>query len=172
MPESDTPEALARKIAVRMQNEWKEGVVKNELRARIAKEYGMNAEHVRRYLRILKLMPELLQLVNEGNISIHAGAELSFLSAENQKVIFEYLAEMVCGISINEATLLKKEYRNKPLKRNELEKVISDKENVEVMIPYGRVDIESFEEVISEKKLYERVYKIIHNWEDFKKRNA
>lgn len=172
MPERDIPEALAKKIAIRMQNEWKEGVVKNELRARIAKEYGMNAEHVRRYLRILKLMPELLQLVNEGKISIHAGAELSFLSAENQKVIFEYLTEMACGISINEATLLKKEYRNKPLKRNELEKAISDKENVEVMIPYGRADIESFEEVISEKKLYERVYKIIHNWEDFKKRNA
>lgn len=171
-PDRDTPEALAREIELRMQNEWKEGMKRNELRAWIAKDYGLNAEHVRRYMRILHLVPELLQMVNSGQISVHAGAELSFLSEENQRLIFGCLKDRSCGISIGEATSLKKKYKKGVIDRSELENYISDKERVIVVIPYGRSDLDSFLEELSEEKLYEKVYRIIHDWEDSKKKRA
>lgn len=171
-PEKDTPEALAREIAIRMKNEQKEGMLRNELRERIAKEYGLRAEHVRRYLRLLHLIPELLQMVNEEKMLIHTGSELSFLSEENQRILCDYLIDAKCTISIHEATYLKKEYRNRILPREELENIFRGKGEIEVLISYGRTDMDSFTIELSEKELLEKVYKAIHKWEDSKKMRA
>lgn len=171
-PEKDTPEALAREIAIRMKNEQKEGMLRNELRERIAKEYGLRAEHVRRYLRLLHLIPELLQMVNEEKMLIHTGSELSFLSEENQRILCDYLIDSKCTISIHEATYLKKEYRNRILPREELENIFRGKGEIEVLISYGRTDMDSFTIELSEKELLEKVYKAIHKWEDSKKMRA
>lgn len=169
-PRKGTPETLAREIAARMQNEWKEGIKRNELRKKIAAEYGLNAEQVRRYLRILHLTPELLQMVNDGKLTLHAGAELSFLPEENQKTVYRCLKDTACSVSVREAANLKKKFCDKPLQRLEVERLVADSEGIEVWIPYGRTDMNSVEE-LAEKSFYEKVYRILHNWEEARKVN-
>lgn len=55
----------------------------------VGAEYGLSKGSVIRLIRIDKLIDELKALVDSGDISIRAGVELSFLSAEAQAEIAE-----------------------------------------------------------------------------------
>lgn len=55
----------------------------------IGAEYGLSKGSVIRLIRIDKLIDELKALVDSGDVSIRAGVELSFLSAEAQAEIAE-----------------------------------------------------------------------------------
>lgn len=55
----------------------------------VGAEYGVSKGSVVRLIRINKLINELKALVDSGDISIRAGVELSFLSAESQAVVAE-----------------------------------------------------------------------------------
>lgn len=55
----------------------------------IGAEYGLSKGSVIRLIRIDKLIDELKALVDSGDVSIRAGVELSFLSAEAQAEIVE-----------------------------------------------------------------------------------
>ena len=55
----------------------------------VGAEYGVSKGSVVRLIRINKLIDELKALVDSGDISIRAGVELSFLSAEVQAIVAE-----------------------------------------------------------------------------------
>ncbi|MCM1530628.1 MAG: ParB N-terminal domain-containing protein [Alistipes sp.] len=55
----------------------------------VGAEYGVSKGSVIRLIRINKLTDKLKSLVDSGDISIRAGVELSFLSAETQEVVAE-----------------------------------------------------------------------------------
>ena len=60
--------------------------------------YGMSGRQVQRYLRLNELIPEWLEEVDNKNIQMVIGVELSFLEEDIQKYIFE---EYSSGIRIN-----------------------------------------------------------------------
>ena len=55
----------------------------------VGKEYGVSKGSVVRLIRINKLIDELKNLVDSGDIAIRAGVELSFLSDDTQAVVAE-----------------------------------------------------------------------------------
>ena len=56
----------------------------------VGKEYGVSKGSVIRLIRINKLIDRLKTLVDSGELSIHAGVELSFLSEDTQAVVAEF----------------------------------------------------------------------------------
>lgn len=71
----------------------------------IGAEYGLSKGSVIRLIRIDKLIYELKALVDSGDVSIRAGVELSFLSAEAQAEIAEQAANF--KIDMKKAKLLR-----------------------------------------------------------------
>ena len=57
----------------------------------IAQEYGESVTQVRRYIRLTELIPEILNLVDEGKLGMRTGVELSYISKDNQRSIFEVI---------------------------------------------------------------------------------
>ena len=55
----------------------------------VGKEYGVSKGSVVRLIRIDKLIDELKNLVDSGNLAIRAGVELSFLSEDTQSIVAE-----------------------------------------------------------------------------------
>jgi ParB family chromosome partitioning protein len=55
----------------------------------VGKEYGVSKGSVVRLIRINKLIDELKEFVDSGEIAIRSGVELSFLSAEAQAIVAE-----------------------------------------------------------------------------------
>lgn len=57
-------------------------VQKSTSRELLGKEVGESQDQVRRYIRLTELIPELLDLVDEGRIAFRPVVELSYLQKE------------------------------------------------------------------------------------------
>lgn len=55
----------------------------------IAEETGESREQIRRYIRLNEIIPELLNLVDEGKIAMRPAVAISFLPEESQKDLYE-----------------------------------------------------------------------------------
>ena len=57
--------------------------------AYVAKQLGIGKETLHRYIRLTYLIPELLKMVDEGNISLTPAVELSYLKESEQMMVLE-----------------------------------------------------------------------------------
>ena len=56
---------------------------------KVASESGESREQIRRYIRLTELIPQVLELVDEGKIAMRPAVELSYLTAEQQQELLE-----------------------------------------------------------------------------------
>ena len=54
----------------------------------VASAVGESRTQIQRYIRLTELIPELLDLVDEGKLGLRTAVELSYISKDNQKEIF------------------------------------------------------------------------------------
>ena len=81
----------------------------------IAEESGESRKQVQRYIRLTYLIPELLQLVDDGRIALTPAVELSYLPEKAQTYLLEEMRRNDCTPSLSKAIRLKKEYQAKTL---------------------------------------------------------
>ena len=81
----------------------------------IAEESGESRKQVQRYIRLTHLIPELLQLVDDGKIALTPAVELSYLPEKAQTYLLEEIRRNDCTPSLSQAVRLKKEYQAKAL---------------------------------------------------------
>ena len=62
----------------------------------VAAESGESHEQVRRYIRLTNLVPELLELVDEGKIKMRPAVELSYLNEDSQRDVVEEIGFNQC----------------------------------------------------------------------------
>lgn len=74
----------------------------------IGKETGESGRQIQRYIRLTCLVPELLAMVDSGELSMTPGVDLSYLSPEQQRVVLEVSAECDRKISVFQSGQLKK----------------------------------------------------------------
>ena len=63
----------------------------------IADSFGESHEQVRKYIRLTYLIPELLQLVDEGKMKMRPAVELSYLNVDFQKDVLENIELNDCS---------------------------------------------------------------------------
>jgi len=73
----------------------------------IAENVDDSARTIQRYIRLTNLVPELLQLVDDGRIAMSPAVELSYLPEEHQKILLEAMQEHDCTPSYSQAVRLK-----------------------------------------------------------------
>ena len=74
----------------------------------IAQQSGDSRNQVQRYIRLTNLIPELLQLVDEGQIALTPAVELSYLTELEQQDLLEAMECEDCTPSLSQAVQLKK----------------------------------------------------------------
>lgn len=67
-----------------------------------------SASQVKRYIRLTKLIPKLLAMVDDGKISFSVGVELSYLTKTEQNNLFDFIEKELCSPSLAQAQKLKK----------------------------------------------------------------
>ena len=141
--------------------------VPGKIREIIANDLKLSPTQVGRYERINKnLIPELKEILENGNLTIANASEFSSLSEDNQKVILEIINNKV-EISKEEATELKvklkklEQEKADELKRLENEKLveirkIEDEKSVEIR----RIENEKNEALRSKKLISDEVLRL------------
>ena len=56
-----------------------------------SERYGMKKTMILAYIKLNELIPEFLYMVDDKKLTIKAGYNLAFISADNQKLLYEYL---------------------------------------------------------------------------------
>ncbi len=113
----------------------------------LGKEVGESREQIRRYIRLTELIPNLLDLVDEGKIALRPAVELSYLSKDEQQMVFKQIEICECTPSHAQTIRMRKISQNGGLnaamiedimleeKPNQREKVSVSYEKVRKYIP-------------------------------------
>ena len=76
--------------------------------AEIVKAVGDSRDKVFRYIRLTNLIPEILQMVDQGKIALTPAVELSFLKESEQRDLLETMESEDCTPSLSQSQQLKK----------------------------------------------------------------
>ena len=59
----------------------------------IGQEYGMTGRHIARYIRCDHLIPAFKDMLDDGTLTMIAGVEVSYLSADEQKLVLSVMEQ-------------------------------------------------------------------------------
>lgn len=74
----------------------------------VGQKEGISGDTVRRYIRLTELIPELLEMVDNGQIKFNPAVELSYLAREEQKDFLEAMDYAQAAPSLSQAQRIKK----------------------------------------------------------------
>ena len=74
----------------------------------MAAELGESRNQIQRYIRLTTLIPELLEMVDQKQISFNPAVELSYLAPEEQEIFMQAMDEVQASPSLSQAQRLKK----------------------------------------------------------------
>ena len=98
---------------------------------------------IQRYIRLTNLIPELLDLMDEGKIALMVGEALSFLGDEEQYAVLEQCEMNDCTPSYAQAVEMKKQYQNGKLSADMIGEILSrEKANQKETIKIPSVRLE------------------------------
>ena len=79
-----------------------------EMASLVANESGDNRNNVYRYIRLTELVPELLELVDNGRMAFRPAVEISYLTEDEQRDLVETIDSEDCTPSLSQACRMKK----------------------------------------------------------------
>lgn len=85
-----------------------------------------SASQVKRYIRLTYLIPEFLEKMDEGEIALSVGAELSFLDESSQREVLEQCAINDCTPSYSQAWRMHRADREGALTKATIQTVMSE----------------------------------------------
>ena len=91
----------------------------------IGETLNESRETVRRFIRLTHLIPELLDLMNEGKIALMVGEALSYLGDEEQYAVLEECEMNDCTPSYAQAVEMKKRYQDGQLTGENISEILS-----------------------------------------------
>lgn len=92
----------------------------------IGKETGESPRQVLRYIRLTLLVPELLDMLDEGKISFNPAVELSFLSEVEQKWVLNGMDYAQATPSVSQAKRIKALSQEKMLTQQKIKEILSE----------------------------------------------
>lgn len=136
---------------------------------------GDSHSQIQRYIRLTYLVPELLELVDEGSIKMRPAVEISYLDEDAQRDLVEAIDDYVCTPSHDQTIRMRKLFAEGNLTReaviaimeeekpNQKEKIVLRGERVNSLIPrdisigqredYICEALEHYAEYLKEKRL-------------------
>ena len=108
----------------------------------IAQQSDDSKSQVRRYIRLTYLIPELLEKMDQGEIALSIGVELSFLDESSQQEVLEQCAINDCTPSYSQAWRMHKDDREGELTTAVIQTVMSEEkanQKTRLKIPMERI---------------------------------
>mgnify|MGYP003564097530 CR=1 FL=1 len=92
----------------------------------LSEQVGESKDQIRRYIRLTNLVPELLQLVDEGRIKMRPAVELSYLDEDCQRDVALQIDINDCTPSHDQTIRMRKMFDNGKLTAEAVEAIMSE----------------------------------------------
>ena len=138
----------------------------------IGQDTGDSRNQVRRYIRLTNLIPELLDMVDQKQISFNPAVELSYLTSEEQQQLLDAMDYTQAAPSLSQAQRLKKLSQESgctledmrdilgEVKKGDLERVAFKSEQLRKYFPKS----------YSPKQMQDTIIKLLEQWQKKRQR--
>ena len=108
----------------------------------LAEQVGESKDQIRRYIRLTELVPDLLDLVDDGKIALRPAVELSYLTHDEQQMVYKQIELCECTPSHAQTIRMRKISENGGLNAAMIEDIMLEEkpnQREKVSVPYGQV---------------------------------
>lgn len=126
-----------------------------------------SGRQIQRYIRLTELIPELLQMVDEKKIALNPAVELSYLSKEEQRPLYETMLQEERTPSLSQAQRMKKLSQQSGLDERTMERILAeDKPNQreQIRLSASRID-RFFPKGYTPKQKEDTIIKLLADWQ-------
>ena len=136
----------------------------------IAEQSDESKTQIRRYIRLTKLIPDILKMVDEQRIAFSVGVELSYLTENEQQELFEAIELEDKTPSLSQAIQMKKLSQAGKLDSEKISKIISEeKPNQREKISFQLDELSKyFPKKFTPQDIYKRLLKLAKD--DYRRR--
>ena len=140
----------------------------------IAQSFGVGKDTLHRYIRLTYLIPELLEMVDEGRIALTPAVELSYLTHEEQHLLLNEIEYADATPSLSQAQRLCGFSRQGRLTADVIFAVMSEeKANQKEQIRFPKEEIQKyFPKSYTGKDMQNTILKLLEKWQRQRERNA
>lgn len=143
----------------------------------LAEQTGQSRNQIQRYIRLTDLIPDLLNMVDEGQLKLTPAVELSSLAPHEQEEVLEYLQYMECTPSLSQAQKLKSASKKAPLTPESIEKIMSAKTpSVSAREPQIRLCVSKIEQYFPKgytiEQMEQYIIRLLENYERSRSREG
>ena len=140
----------------------------------VLSEAGSDSERqVHRFIRLTNLIPEILQMVDQGKIALTPAVELSYLKESEQRDLLETMESEDCTPSLSQSQQLKKLSQSGELDMDRIfELMRQPKANQEEKLRFDMKDIRRyFPKNYSTEKIQQTILRLLEKYERNWRRN-
>ena len=132
-----------------------------------------SGRQVQRYIRLTHLIPELLQLVDDGKIALTPAVELSYLQEKAQTCLLEEMRRNDCTPSLSQAIRMKKLYQTGSLSPEDISTIIrEEKANQQEKVSFKTGDLRKFfPKSYSAAQMQETILKLLTEYQRKRQRS-
>lgn len=137
----------------------------------VAESANESARQIHRYIRLTNLIPELLNLMDEGKIAFSVGVELSYLDEELQYALLDIIEQNDCTPSYSQAFRMHKAVRDGLISPKYIEYIMSEeKANQREMLKIPMDKVRAFAPKVNDAQLESFVLKACDYYQRYLKR--
>ena len=132
----------------------------------IAENSPDSSTQIQRYLRLNELIPEMLQLVDEGRIALTPATELSFLTKEEQSLLLVTIESEEAAPSLSQAQRMKKLSRQGELTDDAILEIMMEQKKPEcwnLTLPMSKIT-RYFPKSYTPQRMEETIIKLLDAW--------
>ena len=135
----------------------------------IGEQSGDSTRQVERFIRLNKLTPELMQMVDDGKLKTTPAVELSYLTPEEQEDFLSYMESEGCTPSLSQAQKLKEASKESVLTPEKIQHIMAAKlpsvkpRDPQLMIPVAKVE-RYFPKGFTSDQMQQVIVKLLENY--------
>ena len=137
----------------------------------VGESVGESARTVQRFIRLTKLIPELLDMVDTRKIAFNPAVELSYLKSDEQKMLLEIMESEQATPSLSQAQRLKRFSQEGRMTSDVMQIIMSEEKKSDV----DRVSLSAerlrpyFPKDFTPRQMEETILKLLENWKKRKR---
>ena len=160
------PSEIASICKNKMENMSHQGVAGEYTADHIGRRTDKSARTVFRYARLMNLLPELLDLIDDKKLGKSAGTSISYLPEEKQRIVLQFILDYHAKISDQQAKELKELHFSGELDEQRMQEVLfaKPKPKVSKKVVFGDEIYEYFSRDIGTEQIRDEILAMLDCW--------
>lgn len=124
---------------------------------------------VQRYIWLSRLNDKLLQMVDDNILGVKQGTDLSFLTQQQQKMVYDTIKSRKKPLSLQQSFQIKKYGQLDQLDENTMDLILEDKKNITRKITLSQKEIDKyFPKDYTPEEIESTILTLLENWKNSK----